>query len=72
MESHLSQEGGFINLTQSTFSRDAFDFASRIDSKIVLMDGETIAQLMIDYGVGVNTVATYELKCIDSDYFSGK
>lgn len=61
-----------IFLTTSTFSRDAHDFASRIDSKIVLMDGETIAQLMIDYGVGVNTVATYELKRIDSDYFSGE
>lgn len=61
-----------IFLTTSAFSRDAHDFASRIDSKIVLMDGETIAQLMIDYGVGVNTVATYELKRIDSDYFSGE
>lgn len=60
-----------IFLTTSTFSKDAYDFASRIDNKIVLMDGETIAQLMIDYGVGVNTVATYELKRIDSDYFSG-
>jgi len=61
-----------IFLTTSTFSRDAYDFAARIDSKIVLMDGETIAQLMIDYGVGVNTVASYELKRIDSDYFSGE
>lgn len=61
-----------IFLTTSTSSRDAYDFASRIDSKIVLMDGETISQLMIDYGVGVNTVATYELKRIDSDYFSGE
>lgn len=61
-----------IFLTTSSFSRDAYDFASRIDSKIVLMDGETVAQLMIDYGVGVNTVATYELKRIDSDYFSGE
>lgn len=61
-----------IFLTTSTFSRDAYEFASRIDSKIVLMDGETIAQLMIDYGVGVNTVATYELKRIDSDYFNGE
>jgi restriction system protein len=59
-----------IFLTTSTFSKDAYDFASRIDSKIVLMDGETISQLMIDYGVGVTTVATYELKRIDSDYFS--
>ncbi len=61
-----------IFLTTSTFSRDAYEFVSRIDSKIVLMDGETIAQLMIDYGVGVNTVATYELKRIDSDYFNGE
>jgi restriction system protein len=59
-----------IFLTTSTFNKDAYDFASRIDSKIVLMDGETIAQLMIDYGVGVATVATYDLKRIDSDYFS--
>lgn len=61
-----------IFLTTSFFSKDAQDFANRIDSKIVLMDGETIAQLMIDYGVGVSTVAIYELKKIDSDYFSGE
>jgi restriction system protein len=61
-----------IFLTTSTFSKEAYDFASRIESKIVLMDGETIAQLMIDYGVGVNTIATYELKRIDSDYFNGE
>lgn len=61
-----------IFLTTSSFSRDAHDFASRIDSKIVLMDGETIAQLMIDYGVGVNTLASYELKRVDTDYFSGE
>ena len=61
-----------IFLTTSTFSKDAQEFVSRIESKIVLMDGETIAQLMIDYGVGVNTVATYELKRVDSDYFTGE
>lgn len=59
-----------IFLTTSTFTKDAYDFASRIDSKIVLIDGERIAQLMMDYGVGVATFATYELKRIDSDYFS--
>jgi restriction system protein len=35
----------------------------------VLIDGETLAQLMIDHNVGVPTIATYELKKIDSDYF---
>lgn len=61
-----------IFLTTSFFSKDAQDFANKIDSKIVLMDGESIAQLMIDYGVGVSTVATYELKKIDTDYFSSE
>jgi restriction system protein len=36
----------------------------------VLIDGETLAQMMIDYNVGVSTVGTYEVKKIDSDYFS--
>ena len=61
-----------IFLTTSTFSKDAHDFANKIDSKIILIDGETLAQLMIDYGVGVNTVASYEMKRIDSDYFNGE
>jgi restriction system protein len=43
---------------------------SRIDSKIVLIDGEMLAQLMIDYGIGVTPVASYEIKRIDLDYFT--
>jgi len=43
---------------------------TRIDSKIVLIDGETLAQLMIDHGLGVVPVAVYEVKRIDSDYFA--
>ena len=34
-----------------------------------VIDGEALAQLMIDHNVGVSTIATYELKKIDSDYF---
>jgi len=63
-----ARKGLFI--TTSGFSCDAIDFVSRIDMKIVLIDGETLAQLMIDHNVGVSTIATYELKKIDSDYFT--
>ena len=49
--------------------REAKEFASRIDNKIILIDGSTLSQLMIDYNVGVNLVAAYELKRLDSDYF---
>jgi len=63
-----AKKGLFI--TTSEFSSDAEDYVSRIDAKVVLIDGETLAQLMIDHGVGVSTVGTYEIKKVDSDYFS--
>lgn len=43
--------------------------AERFDSKIVLIDGDGLAKLMIDHNVGVATIATYEVKRIDSDSF---
>ncbi len=63
-----AKKGLFI--TTATFSSDAEDYVSRIDAKVVLIDGETLAQLMIDHNVGVSTVNTYEVKKVDSDYFS--
>jgi restriction system protein len=63
-----AKKGLFI--TTSEFSSDAKDYVSRVDTKVVLIDGEALTQLMIDHGVGVSTVAAYELKKIDSDYFS--
>lgn len=58
-----------ILITTSRFSEEAREYAARIDSKIVLIDGERLAELMIDYGVGVTRVASYEIKKIDQDYF---
>lgn len=63
-----AKKGLFIST--SNFSSDAIEYVSRVDTKIVLIDGETLAQLMIDHNVGVSTIATYELKKIDSDYFT--
>ncbi len=59
-----------IMITTSTFSHDAHEYSSRIDSKIVLIDGQRLAQLMIDNNLGVSPLATYEIKRIDSDYFT--
>lgn len=63
-----AKKGLFI--TTATFSSDAEDYVSRIDAKVVLIDGETLAQLMIDHNVGVSTINSYEVKKVDSDYFS--
>lgn len=58
-----------IFITTSVFSREAREYAGNIDSKIVLIDGEQLAQLMIDHDVGVSTATVYEIKRIDTDYF---
>lgn len=68
LQGHRARKGVFI--TTSYFTKDAEDYVTRIDSKIVLIDGETLAQLMIDHGLGVAPVAAYEVKRIDSDYFA--
>lgn len=67
LQGQRAKKGIFI--TTSSFTKEAQDFASRIESKIILIDGVTFSQLMIDYNVGVNLVASYELKRLDSDYF---
>ena len=45
-------------------------YVSTIDYKIVLIDGQRLAELMIDYGIGVTEEISYSLKRVDSDYFS--
>lgn len=59
-----------IFITSSNFSREARDFASSIDTKIILIDGEQLTQLMIDHNIGVSPSVTYETKKIDLDYFT--
>jgi restriction system protein len=68
LQGHRARKGVFI--TTSSFSSDALEFASRIDSKIVLIDGAALAKHMIDHNVGVSVSRSYEVKKIDSDYFS--
>jgi len=67
LQGQRAKKGIFI--TTSNFTKEAQEFAARIESKIILIDGVTFSQLMIDYNVGVNLVASYELKRLDSDYF---
>ena len=68
LQGQRARKGVFI--TTSSFSREAEDYARSIDSKIILIDGARLAQLMIDFNVGVTPFATYELKKVDADYFA--
>lgn len=58
-----------IFITTSNFTKEAIEYTPRNETKIVLIDGEQLAQLMIDYNLGCTPQQTYELKKIDSDYF---
>jgi len=59
-----------IMITTSAFSVDAHTYVSQIDSKIVLIDGAQLAGLMIEQNLGVSPMATYDVKKIDTDYFT--
>ena len=59
-----------IFITTSDFSDGALQYAKGLSDKVVLIDGETLANLMIDHSVGVSLQRSYEVKRVDSDYFS--
>jgi restriction system protein len=67
LEGQRARKG--VLITTSQFTQDAKDYVSRIEKKIVLIDGDQLAQLMIDHGIGVAEVANYTVKKIDLDYF---
>ena len=67
LQGQRARKGVFI--TTSGFTREAEDYASRLDSKIILIDGTRLADYMIDFGVGVTPFAVYEIKRVDADYF---
>jgi restriction system protein len=68
LQGQRARKGIFI--TTSSFSADALEYASRIETKIILIDGQRLAKLMFDHGVGVTTASNYEVKKIDFDYFT--
>ena len=62
-----AKKGVFI--TTSNYTNEAKDFAKNIESKIILIDGNALTNLMIEYNVGVTPIETYQIKKIDIDYF---
>ena len=63
-----NKDGKGVFITTAKFSEPAKQCAK--ENHIVLIDGERLATLMIEYGVGVSTIQTYEIKRIDSDFFT--
>ncbi len=63
-----ARKGVFI--TTSDFSSGATQAAQGLNLSIVLIDGERLANLMIEHNLGVTIKESFQIKAVDSDYFS--
>jgi len=70
LEGNRARKG--VLITTSRFTEEAKEYVKRIEKRIVLIDGKTLAELMIDYNIGVYKKAEYIVKSIDSDYFDAE
>ncbi len=68
LDMHRAKKGVFI--TTSRFSKEAIEFAGMIEKRIVLIDGERLTELMLEYNLGVSIKQVFEIKTLDTDYFS--
>ncbi len=67
LQGQRARKGVFI--TTSSYTKEAKEYVSMIDVKIILIDGDLLSYLMVDHNVGVSTAGQYEVKKLDSDYF---
>lgn len=58
-----------VFFTTSSFTRHAVEYAERVPQRIILVDGDRLTQLMIQYGVGVRVERTVDIRRVDLDYF---
>ena len=63
-----TSKGVFI--TTARFSKEAKSYVERLRQRVVLIDGEQLAELMVEHGGGVTTARSYQIKRIDEDYFN--
>ena len=62
-----ANKGVFI--TTSIFTKDAHAYVQNIQQKVILIDGQALAQYMIDYDIGVSLEKNYQIKRVDHDFF---
>ena len=69
LQGQRATKGVFI--TTSRFTEDAREYVGRIPTRIVLIDGQTLARLLYDYGIGVRDYRQYLVRKVDTAYFEG-
>jgi restriction system protein len=68
LEGHRASKG--VMVTTSYFPSSAYDFITRVSRRVVLIDGQALANLMIRHRVGVRVKDVYEVRKIDDNYFA--
>ena len=68
LQGKRARKGVFI--TTSCFSKGAKEYVKKIDSNIILLDGNDFTEYMIDSNTGVSPISMYEIKKINFDYFN--
>ncbi len=63
----MPEEG--VRTVTGAFSAEAASYVEQIEPKVVLIDGRRLAELMVDFEVGISTARTFHVKRVDSDYF---
>lgn len=58
-----------VIITTSHFTPDAWDYADQVQTRVILIDGQELARLMIEFGIGTSVAATYHVSRLDSDFF---
>lgn len=59
-----------VFITTSTFSTGAKEYARSTPTRIILIDGQRLTELMIRFGVGVQVRETYKVVAVDEDFFA--
>ncbi|MFT8737104.1 MAG: restriction endonuclease [Zymomonas mobilis] len=65
---HRATKGVFV--TTSSFSMPALEYVEHLPQRVILINGEMLADLMIEHNVGVRTSRTIEIKRVDQDFFN--
>lgn len=68
LDAHKASKGVFV--TTASFPNSAKEFVNALPRKVVLIDGQGLADLLVHYGVGVSLRHTYEIKTVDESYFT--
>jgi restriction system protein len=67
LDAHRAAKGVFVTTTH--FSQAAVDFCKSVSRRLALVDGQSLAEMMIRHNIGVVVQSSYQIKQIDPSYF---